>query len=85
MTEKMAISDKILYGGLLAAAGGFDSYTFLVHGQVFAGLQTGNLILLGDAYWSNEMGGINATHYPYPSFYVGNDFNAGCAASFQGS
>lgn len=47
MTEKMAISDKILYGGLLAAAGGFDSYTFLVHGQVFAGLQTGNLILLG--------------------------------------
>jgi len=37
MTEKMAISDKILYGGLLAAAGGFDSYTFLVHGQLFAG------------------------------------------------
>lgn len=47
MTEKMAVSDKLLYGGLLAAAGGFDSYTYLVHGEVFAGLQTGNLILLG--------------------------------------
>ncbi|GEP21872.1 hypothetical protein FC71_GL000529 [Latilactobacillus sakei subsp. carnosus DSM 15831] len=47
MTDKMATSDKVLYGGLLAAAGGFDSYTFLVYGQVFAGLQTGNLILLG--------------------------------------
>lgn len=47
MRNKMTMSDKLLYGGLLAAAGGFDSYTYLVHGEVFAGLQTGNLILLG--------------------------------------
>lgn len=32
---------------LAAAAGGLDAYTYLEHGEVFAGLQTGNLILLG--------------------------------------
>ena len=32
---------------LAAAAGGLDAYTYLFHGEVFAGLQTGNFILLG--------------------------------------
>ncbi|MFD1430811.1 YoaK family protein [Lacticaseibacillus mingshuiensis] len=33
--------------GLAAVAGSLDGYTYLTQGQVFAGLQTGNLILLG--------------------------------------
>lgn len=32
---------------LVAAAGSLDAYTFLTQGEVFAGLQTGNMILLG--------------------------------------
>lgn len=40
--------DRLPVGALLAAAaGGLDAYTYLQHGKVFAGLQTGNLILLG--------------------------------------
>ncbi|KRK48461.1 YoaK family protein [Secundilactobacillus kimchicus] len=40
--------DYLLPAALLAAAaGGLDAYTYLEHGEVFAGLQTGNLILLG--------------------------------------
>lgn len=32
---------------LAASAGSLDAYSYLLHGQVFVGLQTGNLILLG--------------------------------------
>lgn len=32
---------------LAASAGGLDAYSYLLHGEVFAGLQTGNMILLG--------------------------------------
>lgn len=32
---------------MAASAGGLDAYTYLFHGEVFAGLQTGNFILLG--------------------------------------
>ncbi|KRL80774.1 YoaK family protein [Secundilactobacillus paracollinoides] len=54
--------DRLLTGTLLAAtAGGLDSYTYFTHGEVFAGLQTGNLILLGShiglGNWSR------ASHY----------------------
>ncbi|AMV60335.1 Membrane protein, putative [Pediococcus damnosus] len=39
---------QLYFGAFLAAiAGGLDAYTYLQHGGVFAGLQTGNLILLG--------------------------------------
>ncbi len=42
------IHERLLVGSLLAmAAGGLDAYTYLEHGEVFAGLQTGNFILLG--------------------------------------
>ena len=42
------VHQRLLFGSVLAAAAGsIDSYTYLVHGEVFAGLQTGNLILLG--------------------------------------
>ncbi|KMO85310.1 membrane protein [Megasphaera cerevisiae DSM 20462] len=40
--------ERILFGALLTmAAGGIDAYSYIAHGGVFAGLQTGNLILLG--------------------------------------
>ena len=43
--------DTPLIGDLLcAAAGGIDASSYLLHGHVFAGLQTGNLILLGTKF-----------------------------------
>ncbi|MEJ1311004.1 YoaK family protein [Latilactobacillus sakei] len=85
MTEKMAISDKILYGGLLAAAGGFDSYTFLVHGQVFAGLQTGNLILLGTHIGQMKWAVLMQHITPILAFMLGTILTRVVQASFQGS
>lgn len=41
-------TEETLFGALLTmAAGSIDAHSYLMHGQVFAGLQTGNLILLG--------------------------------------
>ncbi|WP_025083671.1 YoaK family protein [Latilactobacillus fuchuensis] len=71
MTERMVLSDKLLYGGLLAAAGGFDSYTYLVHGEVFAGLQTGNLILLGTHLGQMKWGVLLQHMTPVLAFMVG--------------
>ncbi|WP_203640476.1 YoaK family protein [Levilactobacillus andaensis] len=40
--------EQLLFGsGLTMVAGALDAYSYLEHGEVFAGLQTGNLILLG--------------------------------------
>lgn len=40
--------EQLLFGcGLAMLAGALDAYSYLEHGAVFAGLQTGNLILLG--------------------------------------
>ena len=49
MNEKpYPVHESLLIGTLLtAAAGSFDAFTYLLHGEVFAGLQTGNVILLG--------------------------------------
>lgn len=48
MQQKNVIHETLLFGIFLAAAaGGIDAYTYLLHGEVFAGLQTGNFILLG--------------------------------------
>ncbi|MBJ8326346.1 YoaK family protein [Streptococcus pacificus] len=47
-TKKYVVHERLEFGLLLATvAGGLDAYTFLTHGEVFAGLQTGNFILLG--------------------------------------
>lgn len=51
------VHERLEFGMALAAtAGGLDAYTYLVHGEVFAGLQTGNFILLGvhlgQGHWS---------------------------------
>ncbi|WP_353989480.1 YoaK family protein [Pediococcus argentinicus] len=51
------IHERLVSGTLLAmAAGGLDSYSYLLHGNVFAGLQTGNLILLGTNIGSGHFG-----------------------------
>ncbi|QER68012.1 YoaK family protein [Paucilactobacillus nenjiangensis] len=48
---------RLYFGALLAGiAGSLDSYTYLLHGGVFSGLQTGNCILIGvevskGGYW----------------------------------
>lgn len=42
------IEERLWFAGILTMiAGSLDAYSFLFHGGVFAGLQTGNLILLG--------------------------------------
>lgn len=47
-TNQHEVHESLEFGLALAAmAGGLDAYTFLTHGKVFAGLQTGNFILLG--------------------------------------
>ncbi len=41
-------SESFLLGIILAVAGGFwDTYTYLLRGQVFANAETGNIVLLG--------------------------------------
>lgn len=42
------IHERPAFGAILTMiAGSIDAYTFILHGEVFAGLQTGNLILFG--------------------------------------
>lgn len=48
MAQSTVRHEQTLFGALLTlAAGGIDAYSYLFHGEVFAGLQTGNLILMG--------------------------------------
>lgn len=46
--QEIMVHETLPVGILLATAGGFlDAYTYLFHGQVFASMQSGNVILLG--------------------------------------
>ena len=46
--KRVVIHESLPIGILLAMAGGFlDVYTYLFHGEVFASMQSGNVILLG--------------------------------------
>lgn len=48
MKKTIPAYEQPLFGALLTmTAGGMDAYSYLLHGKVFAGMQTGNLILLG--------------------------------------
>lgn len=51
MTEPqpdIPVHESLAFAGLLTMiAGGIDAYSYLFHGAVFSGLQTGNVILLG--------------------------------------
>lgn len=65
MEEK--VHERLEFGMALAAtAGGLDAYTYLVHGEVFAGLQTGNFILLGVHLGQGHWGGAASLFDPYP-------------------
>ena len=65
MSEK--IHERLEFGMVLAAtAGGLDAYTYLVHGEVFAGLQTGNFILLGVNLGQGQCSAL--IHYLIPIF-----------------
>lgn len=60
MINKIPTYEKTFFGALLTmAAGGIDAYSYIFHGQVFAGLQTGNMILLGvnlgQGHWSASL------------------------------
>lgn len=65
MTQSFPTNERLMIGSLLAAsAGGFDAFTYLQHGEVFAGLQTGNLILLGVHLGQGQFG--VTIHYLIP-------------------
>lgn len=47
-STKQPIYESLITGVLLAGVGGYlDAYTYIFHGEVFASLQSGNVILLG--------------------------------------
>lgn len=72
MEAKIPVHETLMIGALLAmAAGGLDAYTYLVHGEVFAGLQTGNLILLGIHLFSGSNPGISRYLIAIGAFMVG--------------
>jgi len=71
-TKTVPINERLMIGSLLAAAaGGFDAFTYLLHGGVFAGLQTGNLILLGAHLGQGQFNLVWRFVVPILAFVVG--------------
>ena len=65
MKKNEKISESLLLGSVLAAAGGFtDSYSYLVRGGVFANAETGNIVLMGMNLATGNY--IHALHYLTP-------------------
>ncbi|MGX7182433.1 YoaK family protein [Enterococcus pallens] len=72
METKIPIHETLIIGALLAmAAGSLDAYTYLVHGEVFAGLQTGNLILLGIHLFAGTGPGVSRYLIAIGAFMIG--------------
>ena len=70
--NKVPIHETLLVGALLAvSAGGLDAYSYLIHGKVFAGLQTGNLILLGIHSFSADGPSISRYIISISAFMLG--------------
>lgn len=72
MSNPYPITERLPLGMLLAAnAGALDAYTYVAHGGVFAGLQTGNMILMGVSAgrsdWRNFVGHL----IPFLVFGIG--------------
>lgn len=64
--------DQLLIGALLsAAAGGLDAYTYLEHGEVFAGLQTGNFIMIGAHFGTHNLPPIGKYAWSVFMFAIG--------------
>jgi len=69
-TEQM--SESVVTATLLACVGGFlETYTFLLHGHVFANAQTGNIALCGMSLATGDL--LDALKYAIPvvSFALG--------------
>lgn len=61
----IVVHESLPVGVALAMAGGFlDAYTYLFHGEVFASMQSGNVILLGINLASGEFGRNFARYLP---------------------
>lgn len=67
------LHERLIIGVFLAAAaGGLDAYTYLFHGEVFAGLQTGNFILLGLNLGQGDFTAILRYLVPITAFFIGS-------------
>lgn len=72
MTPQFPSTERLPMGMLLAAtAGAIDAYTYLAHGGVFAGLQTGNMILMGVALGNGDWPQLVNHLIPFLVFAVG--------------
>ncbi|WP_051907200.1 YoaK family protein [Secundilactobacillus oryzae] len=71
-TQQYPAYQQLYFGAILAAiAGGVDAYTYLEHGGVFAGLQTGNLILMGVSLNQGEIGKVGRYALAIFAFILG--------------
>lgn len=71
--KEYPLHERLIIGIFLAAAaGGLDAYTYLFHGEVFAGLQTGNFILLGLNLGHGNFGALLRFIVPISAFFIGS-------------
>lgn len=72
LETQIARHERTVFGAILTlAAGGLDAYSYLVHGEVFAGLQTGNLILFGVHLGQGDLVGSGRYLVSLLAFFVG--------------
>lgn len=72
LDDRIAIHESLPVGVMLAMAGGFlDAYTYLFHGEVFASMQSGNVILLGLNLAQGNFGYIVRYVVPIGMFSLG--------------
>lgn len=70
--QRVVIHESLPIGILLAMAGGFlDVYTYLFHGEVFASMQSGNVILMGVSVAQGEFHEIVRYLVPIIMFLIG--------------
>lgn len=72
IVKQIAWHERTAFGALLTmAAGGLDAYSYLEHGEVFAGLQTGNLILFGIQLGQGYFAGSVRYLISLAAFFIG--------------
>lgn len=75
MTQTYPITERLPTGMFLAAtAGALDAYTYLGRGGVFAGLQTGNMILMGINIGRGNWAQVLTHFIPFLVFAIGTAF-----------
>ncbi|MDR0691381.1 MAG: DUF1275 domain-containing protein [Streptococcaceae bacterium] len=74
--KKVLIYEELEIGMLLAAAGGFmDAYSYLTHGQRFANLQSGNVILMAIHLIKGQLNQGWVYLFPIFAFAIGAGVN----------